>query len=140
MAPPAGPAYNFIVNLYVLTPGKLAYSELTQSQLYLPWCLDQRLRRCWTHLPALQEIRAVDLTVAYVPAYLRYLSARQHLPRSCSLYPSRGQLGRRWLPILCLPSCRCRCSAAWCRLLGLLDQGFPVLWRLQGCFRANFQP
>lgn len=43
--------------------------------------MDQRIRYGRSHLPPLQQIGELDVTLAHVPPNRRYLSARQHLPR-----------------------------------------------------------
>lgn len=43
--------------------------------------MDQRIRYSWSHLPPLQQIRELDVTLAHIFPNRRHLSARQHLPR-----------------------------------------------------------
>lgn len=83
LAPPAGPAYNFIVNLYVYKP--LFRSFLT-IQVHISRRVDQRLRHSWSHLPPIQKVGELVVPLAHLPPHLGHLHSRQHLPRPCSLH------------------------------------------------------
>ena len=107
------------------------------QKVYIPRCLDQRLCGGRPHLASLRQIRTLDITLAHIPPHYRAISFGQHLPCTCSIYPTGWRLGCGWIPILCVPHCGCWRSSSWCSLLDSLDKDLAPSWRLQDRGRTN---
>lgn len=132
VAPPAGPAYNFLVNLYVRPHLRGSeHPNANQPQLHLPRCMGSRLRHSRPNLPPLQKVRELVFTMAHLPAGRSHLLLAQCLPRHRPVHPAGGQLERRRVPVLRLPDRRCRRAAARRPVLDAVDQGLAADRRLQ---------
>jgi hypothetical protein len=121
IAPPPGPAYNFIVNLYVVMILSSWHFNL-HLQIHIPRCLDQHLCFRRPNLPTAQQIRELVLALANISAGSRHLPVPQHLPRRYTIYPAKQRLECRRLPVLRLPPCRHGGAGSWSWVLAAVDK------------------
>jgi hypothetical protein len=134
VAPPAGPAYNFIIDLFGSPPVHLLAAAcvptLTVVQIYLSRRMDQHLRRRRVDLPSLHPIRGVDITLAHLPPNHRPLSPIQPLLGRSALHSPRGREQPGRISVLRLPR-RWSWSLVPRRgLLGSMDQDPAPVWRV----------
>lgn len=133
VAPPAGPAYNFIVDLYVYTPFPSSIphsSTLPQTtnkrlfkQLHLPRRLDKHFRSRRPPLPTLRPQRKLDLALPRLAPRHRPIRRLQRVLGHRPLHPAHRRLGRGGVPVLRVSCGRGGCFVAGLCVLDCVDQG-----------------
>lgn len=128
VAPPAGPAYNFVIDLCVLEilllEALVVEDLLTRGmfQIYISRCMDQHICRRWTDLPPLHSVGGMDITLAHLSSGHRPLSIVQRLLGRGAVHPPRKREQPGRVSVLRLPRCRSQRFAARSGVLGLVDQ------------------
>ncbi|KAL9034574.1 MAG: hypothetical protein Q9214_006985 [Letrouitia sp. 1 TL-2023] len=108
VAPPAGPAYNFIVDLYTY-PGAWINGFVAAGLIYL------QFRKSENALFACKRIFG-----------------------NCAIHTANRKERPHWVPVLCVSYCRGRGLATGSILLVVMDEGLAEDWRVQDRDRTVF--